>query len=154
VLAIAENVSLDGTPGSVAFAYTDATGAFTIEGLGEFTFQVAAGGGTSRFRPKAVLGGVAFGTTDAEPAVVGGSVVSGRLLDAAGAPVKSPYLCATRPGLLQFESYTRVESEDGSFEIASLPPGKVRMAVVIGEKRHDLGEIEVPATDVELRLPE
>ena len=29
-----------------------------------------------------------------------------------------------------------------------------RVAVVIGEVRHDLGEVKVPATDVELRLPE
>jgi hypothetical protein len=154
VLAIAQDVSLDGTPGSVAFAYTDSKGAFSIGGLGEFRYQVAAGGGMSRYCSKIPLRDVDFGSSDLALGVNKGAILKGRLLDKDGNAVKAPYLSVTGPGLLQFESFTRVETADGSFEIASLPAGAYRAAVVIGEERFDLGEVKIPSSDVELRLPE
>ncbi len=153
VLAIAEDVSLGGTQGAVAFAYTDKDGAFIIEGLGEFTYQVAAGGGQSSWRVKMPLRGVKYGSKGQVLEVLPGEVFAGKLLDADGKPVKAPYLTATQPGLLQQEAYTRVESADGSFSIRGLPPGTFNVAVVINDQRIELGAFDVPAKDVELRLP-
>ena len=92
VLCVAQGVSLQDNPGSSAFTYARAQGRFSVEGLGDFTFRVVAGGGPSEYASAGKAQMVAGGTGEVVLKVRKGGTISGRLLDADGNPVKTPFL--------------------------------------------------------------
>jgi|GEM_PF-7082109 len=141
--------------GSAGVGHTDDTGRFVIEGLTAERYEVAAGGGGSRYAPSAVLHDVPSGSDDLDLQVKVGSSISGRLVDPRGAGVQvltlvaagldAPALCASR---------TRVDDRDGTFLIAGLPRGRARLSLDHGGRSVDLGEVEVPADRLRVIVPD
>jgi hypothetical protein len=144
-----------GTAGSAHIAYTTAGGAFTLDGLGPHTFDVAAGGGDSGLLSAGQARGVRLGKRDVVLRVRKGVVVTGRLLDDQGRPFRTHYLAA-RPVAAKgpvVSAWTRVSDEDGRFTLRGVAPGKVEVSCYRGEVYVQLGEIDAPAEDVELTVP-
>ena len=84
-----------------------------------------------------------------------GVPASGRLLDAHGDPVRTHLLSAMHiegdpgPG-----ARTAIHGNEGRFDFAGLAPGKHRILAYVDGKQVVVGELDAPAKDVELRLPE
>jgi hypothetical protein len=141
-------------PGSGTVAYTDAAGAFRLDGLGPHVFSLVAGGGESPWAPGPSREGVAQGAKGVDLAVRAGVTLSGTLLDASGKALKTHYLSGSGAGAYGgVASWTRVEAEDGRFTLRGLPPGKVRLACYRGAEYVPLGEYEAPGEGVVVRVP-
>jgi len=140
-------------PGATSFAYTLFDGAFALEGLGDFEYRVAAGGGTTKFAPATTLESVAAGATGVEVRVTTGSQLRGRLLDANGEPLKVKLLGAWPVEGIKYTTRTRVDSDDGAFVLSGLPAGRVSVYALVDGTYVGLGEHTVPAENVELRVP-
>ncbi len=153
VLAQATDAPSGRPEGSFSFAYSQADGSFALEGLGEFTFRVVAGGGTSDLALVEALNGIQPGATDVIVRVRPGETVTGRLVNAEGGAVRTSRLSALRDDPVQPTPSVTVDSADGDFEFRSLRPGHYRFFALIGEESVLVGDAVAPATDVVLRLP-
>jgi hypothetical protein len=143
-----------GTPGSGWVGYTTAGGAFELEALGPHSFSLVAGGGESAYLCAEAVSGVRVGTEGVVLRVTLGVEISGRLLDADGAPVRTSYLAAYGVAAVGgLPSSTHIAGDDGRFTLRGLPRGTVRLRARIGGEYLDLGAVEAPATDLEVRLP-
>ncbi len=153
VLATAVGVA-PGTKGAYGFAYTKPDGAFTLNGLGAFTFRLAAGGAESGFIAAGTVTGVSAGATDVELKVKRGVALNGTLLDAHGDPVKTHLLSAVSlDGSGSPSAWTSIPGNDGVFHFAGVQPGKLRILAYVGGTQVTVGEVTAPAKDVKLQLP-
>jgi hypothetical protein len=149
----AEGTTAD-TPASRLFAYTQEGGAFSVDGLGDFEFTVEAGGGLSGFLAPEPRRAIRPGTTDLVLEVVLGAEVTGTLVGSDGEPVSTPSLSGddgARVGAMR--PYCQVGS-DGRFVLRGLRPGRVRLAATIGGTFLPLGEVDAPASDLRVNVPE
>ena len=134
-------------------AYTKQGGKFMLNGLGDHTFRLVAGGGESGMVCAGEVSDIRIGTKDVELAVSRGAALTGRLIDAQGRPVKTHYLAAL-PTSAQNGAWTRVSDDEGRFTLRGLPKGKVQLGCYVGDEYVKLGEFDAPAKDVEVKLPE
>ncbi len=149
--------AIDGEPGkgtTYLWTYTDRSGHFHLNGLGPFTFSVSAGGGASGYVPRTYGNKVKTGTKDLVLTVEAGVPFSGRLVDAAGKPLKTHSLNAISVPPRGPTNWTKIENEEGRFRFPGVPKGKIRIGVTIGSTYIPLGEYEAPAEDIVLTVPD
>jgi hypothetical protein len=153
VSAAAQGVAA-GVQGGGWVAYTDAAGAFVLDPLGDHAFKLTAGGASSGFVNAGSLRDVRPGRTDAVLRVRKGVAFTGRLVDAEGKPVRT-HLLSAAPAVPDGEisSTTKIDGEDGRFVFRGVRAGRVRVSCFVGESFVVIGEVEAPATDVQLVLP-
>ena len=154
VLATAVGAST-GEKGGFGFTYTKPDGSFTLNGLGEFSFRVAAGGAGSGFVSAGLAEDIRPGATEVVIRVKRGVALSGKLLDTHGDPVKSHLLTAISLDAPQTPSAsTSIKGDDGVFHFAGVSEGKLRILAYLGGTQVVVGVLTAPAMDVVLRLPE
>ena len=144
-----------GAKGSYGYTYTQPNGRFTLNGLGDYAFRIAAGGAGSGFISADLADGIRPGATGVVIKVKRGVSLSGKLLDANGDPVKTHLVTAVPVGVLgALSAWTAIKGDDGVFHFAGVPEGKVRILAYIGSKQVTVGEVTAPAKDLVLKLPE
>jgi len=155
VMATAMGVAA-GTEGAHGYTYPSPDGSFTLNGLGDYTFRVAAGGASSGLVAAGFTEGVRPGASDVVVKVKPGVALSGKLEDAHGDPVKTHMLTAMPVGGYGRSpaAWTSIPGEDGKFHFAGVHAGKLRILAYIGGKSVTVGEVTAPAKDVVLTVPE
>ncbi len=132
-----------------ARAVTGSDGRFTLGGLEDREYIVAAGGEGGEFAAGAAESPVRPDQGEAGVRVAPGVVLEGRLLDGDGKPVKVQLLMARQsvpvPTLVQ-----AWPGDDGKFRLGGLAEGRVRISVFLEGGERDLGEFGAPAAGVEV----
>ena len=135
--------------GVAGSAKTAADGSFTVAGLEDREYTVAAGGDGGVFAPSRAPGAVRPGDVPVEIPVAEGVALEGRLVDEAGKPVQVQGLVARQadpvPTMVQVWPW-----EDGRFRLRGFAPGKVTLEAYLDGKDLDLGEFDVPGTGIEV----
>jgi hypothetical protein len=146
-----------GSPGAVAYAYTDADGRFVVDGLTAASYTLSAGGGSSQHAAGEVRAGVPYGTSGLELTVAEGVTISGRLVDPRGEPVQALTLQAWGLGGVANPtnfSTTRVDDRNGLFLIPGVRRGRVSLMLYRDGKSVPLGEFDAPAQDLKVVVPD
>ncbi|MCU0724428.1 MAG: sigma-70 family RNA polymerase sigma factor [Planctomycetes bacterium] len=139
---------------AITMGATNAEGGFAVECLGEYAYTLRAGAGETNFRVGAPVTGVRPGTEGVELRVEEGIEFSARLLDAGGLPQRTHLIQARRPGDDSFLAHrAAIDNDEGRFTLRGLEPGRLRIWAFFDGANVLLGEFDVPATDVEIRLP-
>jgi RNA polymerase sigma factor (sigma-70 family) len=134
-------------PGAQGYASTKADGTFRIEGLADHEFRMRLRGGEvistsvpGMFRP---------GAEPVRLVAKRGLVVAGKVLDADRRPVKRGRVH------VRGDKYATMAPirPDGSFRLAGLAPGAVRLKVKVGTRTVEMGSYDLPAEGLELVLP-
>ncbi|HEU4395929.1 MAG TPA: carboxypeptidase regulatory-like domain-containing protein, partial [Planctomycetota bacterium] len=141
------------TAGAQAWGQTGDDGKFTISGLVDAKYKVTGGGSNSDW----------MGTTLAEPFSAGseglvikvkkGLVLSGRLVDASGNPVKPQALSLIPEGGDDDDSLWGSVAEDGAFTFKGLAAAKYRVRAWMGDGWKECGTFEAPAAGVTATVP-
>jgi hypothetical protein len=146
-----------GVPVMGGATVTEEGGLFEVEGLQDRPWRVTAGGPPSVYAPAAAESKHTPGDEGVVVTVRQGVNLSGRVVGPDGKGLRQLMVTvdaeatATSPGC----SYQFRTDETGKFTVTGLPPGSVTLkALVPGRGDVELGTVQVPATDVELRLPE
>jgi RNA polymerase sigma-70 factor (ECF subfamily) len=135
--------------GNAGSAKTAADGSFTVSGLEDRAYTVAAGGDGGEFAPAQAPGSVRPGDSPVEIRVAEGVALEGRLVDEAGKPVLVQGLLGRQsspvPTMVQVWP-----GEDGHFRLRGFAPGKVTLQAYMAGKDMDIGSFDVPATGLEI----
>jgi hypothetical protein len=116
---------------------------------------VAAGGGGSTYVRAEDAGMVQVGREDVVLRVRLGAILSGRLVDPRGKPVRTIGLHATsQDGDLTGWASERVDDAEGRFTLTGLRAGAQRLWLYRGSSRVDLAEATAPGTDVVITVPD
>jgi hypothetical protein len=117
-----------------------------LRGLAVGPYTLRAGGAPSDFIATDVPDPVTPGAGAVEIRVVRGVTLSGRLVDAKGAPIRGGLVQVTRHG------ERAVSDETGRFTIRALASGRFPLFAQIGSRIVVLGEVDVPGDGLEFTI--
>ena len=83
-----------------------------------------------------------------------GVQLEGRLVDARGAAVSARFLQAIPEGDTPASGSWARPSEDGTFSIRGLAPGRVVLRVWVDDERRECGTFTAPGSDVVVVVPD
>ncbi|HEU4395448.1 MAG TPA: sigma-70 family RNA polymerase sigma factor [Planctomycetota bacterium] len=136
---------------------TKEDGLFAVEGLKDRPWRVTAGGPPSVYAPAAAEAKHSPGDAGVVVTVRRGVTLSGRVVGPDGTGLKQVSVIveaeetAVSPGC-----WYRLDTDaSGNFAVTGLPPGPVKLRAQHPRRGDvDLGTVQVPATDLEVRFPE
>jgi uncharacterized GH25 family protein len=142
-------------PGGQAYGVSNASGEFTISGLGDHRFRITAGGGNSDFRPTTTTESFEVGATGVTLKVSVGVTIEGRLVDSKGTWSKTQvWIMATAEGGEGTMGSWVQPKDDGTFVLKGLAPGKVKIQAWVANKQSDLGTFDAPAVGLSITVPD
>ena len=141
------------TAGAMAWGQTGDDGRFTISGLVDARYKVTGGGGNSDWMGTTLAESFTAGSEGLVIQVKKGLVLSGRLVDASGNPVKPQALSLLREGGSDEDSLWGQVADDGAFTFKGLSAAKYRVRAYMGDGWKECGTFEAPASGVTATLP-
>jgi hypothetical protein len=142
------------TAGAHAWGQSGDDGKFTVSGLVDAKYKVTGGGNNSEWMGTTLAESYTAGSEGLVIKVKKGLVLSGRLVDASGNPVKPQALSLLVEGGNEGEdSLWGSVADDGAFTFKGLSAAKYRVRAWMGDGWKECGTFEAPAAGVTATVP-